>query len=131
VIHPADFVCLPVRYMDCVNAINIHEPSHLFIATLGDPFNTEYGPKGVYLSTSTDLIHWNKPVLVVTIAQLQAKEPKGNWSYMYFSLIDPNSKDPNFTTITDEPSLYYVRSDEEHPPYVRTLFRQKIRLSLK
>lgn len=129
--HPADFICTPVTYMECVNAINIHEASHLFIATLGDPFNTEYGPEGVYLSTSTDLIHWSKPTLVVTMTQLQAKEPKGKWSYMYFSLIDPNSKDPNFATITDEPYLYYVRSDEDHPPYRRTLFRQKIKLSLK
>jgi hypothetical protein len=131
VTRPADFVCAPVTYMDCVNAINIHEPSHLFVATLGDPFNTEYGPEGVYLSTSTDLIHWSKPALVVTIAQLQAQEPKGNWSYMYFSLLDPKSKDPNFATIADDPFLYYVRSDEDHPPYVRALFRQKIRLSLK
>jgi hypothetical protein len=131
VIRPADFVCTPVTYMDCVNGINIHEPSHLFIATLGDPFNTEYGPKGAYLSTSTDLIHWSKPVLVVTIDQLRAKEPTGRWDYMYFSLIDPASKDPNFATITDAPYLYYVRSDESHPPYARVLFRQKIRLSLK
>jgi hypothetical protein len=127
----ADFICAPVTYMECVNAINIHEPSHLFIATLGDPFNNEYGPKGVYLSTSTDLVRWSKPALVATIAQLQEREPKGKWSYMYFSLIDPNSKDPNFATISDEPYLYYVRSDDDHPPYVRTLFRQKIKLKLK
>lgn len=131
VIAPEDHVDAPVAYMYYVNAINIHEPSHLFIATLCDPFNAAYGPEGVYLSTSTDLIHWSKPALVVTIAQLQAKEPKGKWSYMYFSLIDPKSKDPNFATVTDDPFLYYVRSDDDHPPYVRVLFRQRIKLSLK
>lgn len=131
VIDRAGSVCAIVRYMECVNAINIHEPSHLFIATIGDPYNTEYGPEGVYLSVSTDLIHWSKPVLVSTITQLQAREPRGNWSYMYFSLIDPKSRDPNFATITDEPFLYYVRSDADHAPYARVLFRQKIKISLK
>jgi hypothetical protein len=98
---------------------------------LFDPFNDAYGPEGLYLSTSPDLIHWSKPELVTTIAKLQAEEPKGNWSYMYFSLIDPKSDDANFATITDDPYLYYVRSDDNHGPYVRVLFRQKIKLSVK
>ena len=34
VARPQDHVYTPVRYMDAVNAINFHEPSHLFIATL-------------------------------------------------------------------------------------------------
>jgi hypothetical protein len=114
-----------------VNAINYHEASKLFVATLFDPFNTAYGPEGLYLSTSADLIHWSKPVLVITVAQLKSKEPKGNWSYAYFSLIDPQSKDPNFATIGDSPYLYYVRSDENHGPYARVLFRQRLKLTWK
>jgi len=123
-----DHVFTPVPYMDCVNAINFHETSGLFIATLCDPYNTEYGPEGIYLSTSPDLIHWSEPTLVVSIDQLRAKEPKGNWSYAYASLIDPRSTDLNCSTVTDEPYLYYVRMDDSNPPYTRVLFRQKISL---
>ena len=48
---------------------------------------------------------------------------------MYFSLIDPKSTDPNYSAITDDPYLYYVRSDESHGPYKRALFRQRIKLN--
>jgi hypothetical protein len=57
------------------------------------------------------------------------REPEGNWAYMYFSLIDPKSTDSSFMTITDNPYLYYVRMDNNHPPYQRDLFRQKINLA--
>ena len=53
---------------------------------------------------------------------------EGNWSYAYFSLIDPKSTDSSYMTITDSPYLYYVRMDGDHPPYQRILFRQKIKL---
>jgi hypothetical protein len=127
--NPQDHVYTPVSYMYYVDAINFHEGSGSFIATLFDPFNDAYGPPGLYLSTSPDLVHWTTPTLVVTVAQLLAREPKGNWSYAYFSLLDSNSSDPNYGTITDDPYLYYVRFDNDHPPYVRVLFRQKIKLT--
>jgi hypothetical protein len=31
--------------------------------------------------------------------------------------------------ITDGPYLYYVRSDDNHGPYKRVLFRQRIKLN--
>jgi len=126
--NPFDHIFTPIPIIDYANAINFHPASGLFIATLFDPFNDFYGPEGIYLSTSPDLINWSQPVLVVTIADLLAKEPPGNWSYAYGSLLDPNSTDANFSTITDTPYLYYVRSDDNHGPYVRVLYRQKIKL---
>jgi hypothetical protein len=69
--------------------------------------------------------------LLVTQAALLAKEPKGNWSYAYFSLLDPNSNDANFSGIGDNPYVYYVRSDDDHGPYVRVLYRQPVKLTLK
>jgi hypothetical protein len=113
-----------------VNALNVYEPTGLFVATLWDPWNTAYGPEGLYLSTSTDLVNWTLPTLVVAQADLLAKEPPGNWSYAYFSLLDPNSSDANFSGIGDSAYVYYVRSDEDHPPYVRVLFRQPVKLTL-
>jgi hypothetical protein len=128
VARPQDHVYTPVPHMDCVNAINFHEASHTFIATLWDPWNTAYGPPGLYFSTSADLIHWSKPALAITQDQLLRREPEGNWSYMYFSLLDPKSTDANYSMITDSPYLYYVRMDDNHGPYKRVLFRQKIKL---
>ena len=128
--HPEAHVYTPVPYMYYVNAVNIYEPAHLFVATLWDPWNTAYGPEGLYLSTSTDLISWTQPTLIVTQAQLLAKEPKGSWSYAYFSLLDPRSKDSNFSSMSSHPYLYYVRFDNNNPPYVRVLFRQGIKLAL-
>lgn len=129
--HPEDHVYTPVLYMWYVNALNYHEATKQFVATLFDPWNTAYGPPGAYLSTSPDLIHWSTPTLLATVADLLAKEPAGNWSYAYFSLLDPQCADANFSRIGDEPYLYYVRFDNNHPPYVRTLFRQKIKLTWK
>jgi len=128
VTRPQDHLYTPVQYLDCINAINFHEASQLFVATLWDPWNDAYGPPGLYFSTSPDLIHWSKPALAIAQDQLLQREPEGNWSYMYFSLIDPNSTDRNYATITDDPYLYYVRFDDNHGPYTRVLFRQKIKL---
>jgi hypothetical protein len=125
-----DHIYTPVPYMDYVTGLNIYEPAHLFVATFWDGWDTKYGPEGLYLSTSTDLINWSRPTLVVTQAQLLAKEPKGSWSYAYFSLIDPRSNDSNFSTIGDHPYLYYVRLDNNNPPYTRVLFRQRLTLTL-
>jgi hypothetical protein len=128
VARPQDHIYAPVANTYYVNAINFHEASHVFIATLWDPWNTAYGPPGLYFATSADFIHWSKPVLAMTQNQLLQREPEGNWSYAYFSLIDPKSTDLNYSTVTDNPYLYYVRSDEDHGPYKRVLFRQRIKL---
>jgi hypothetical protein len=65
----------------------------------------------------------------MTQNQMLRREPEGNWSYHYFSLIDPQSADSSYMTITDTPYLYYVRMDNNHGPYQRVLFRQKIKLN--
>jgi len=78
------------------------------------------------------MVHWSRPKLVATEGELLKREPKPGkrWSYGYFSLIDPNSPDGNFSSIGDHPYLYYVRFDNDNPPYVRVLFRQEIALTV-
>lgn len=125
---PHAHICAPVPYLDFAGGINIHEPSHLFVATLWNQGSGGFGPEGVYFTTSTDFIHWSKPALAMTLNQMLRREPPGDWSYMYFSLIDPRASDLNYATITDHPYLYYVRLDGNHGPYQRVLFRQKIKL---
>jgi len=114
-----------VPYLDYTNGINYHAASHLFVATLWNQGSAGWGPVGLYFTTSPDFIHWSKPQLAMTQNQMLPREPLGNWSYGYFSLIEPKSADSSFMTITDNPYLYYVRMDGNHPPYQRVLFRQK------
>jgi hypothetical protein len=126
--NPQAHTCAPVPYLDYANGTNFHEASRLFIATLWNQGSGDFGPQGVYFTTSADFIHWSKPALAITRNQMLRREPEGNWSYMYFSLIDPNAKDSSYSTITDHPYLYYVRLDDDHGPYQRVLFRQRIKL---
>jgi hypothetical protein len=128
VTNPEAHLCVSVPNIEFTTGINYHQASHLFIATQYSSVETAYGPPGVYFTTSSDFIHWSKPALAITLNQLLKREPEGNWSYQYFSLIDPHSADSGYMTITDTPYLYYVRMDDNHGPYQRVLLRQKIKL---
>jgi hypothetical protein len=128
VANPKAHVCVTVPYLDYSTGINYHPASHLFVATLWNQGSASWGPQGVYFTTSPDFVHWSKPELAMTQNQMLRREPEGNWSYAYFSLIDAKSTDSSYMTITDTPYLYYVRMDGNHPPYQRVLFRQKIKL---
>lgn len=129
VANPQAHVCALVPYLDYSTGINYHPASHLFLATLWNQGSASWGPPGVYFTTSPDFIHWSKPELAMTQNQMLKREPLGNWSYQYFSLIDPKSQDSSYMTITDSPYLYYVRMDNDHGPYRRILFRQKVKLA--
>jgi hypothetical protein len=128
VANPQKHVYTPVPYMGFVNAINVYEPANIVVATLWDYWDNELGPPGMYLTTSTDLVNWTKPTLVVTFKSLLAEDPKGSWLYAYFSLIDPDAPDMNFSIIGDHPYLYYVRLDNNNSQN-RVLFRRRITLT--
>ncbi len=129
VARPREHVYTPVRYMDVVTGINILQPANVVVAVLWNPWSNEYGVKGFYLSTSTDLVNWTKPARVATVDQFLAQEPKGSWSYAYFSLIDAAAPDMNFSVIGNHPYLYYVRLANDGSS--RALFRQGITLTVK
>jgi hypothetical protein len=82
----------------------------------------------MYLTTSTDLVHWTQPTLVVTVSALLSEDPKGNWLYAYFSLIDPDAPDLNFSVIGNHPYLYYVRLDTNNAEN-RVLFRRRVSIT--
>jgi hypothetical protein len=125
--RPQEHVYAPVPYIDVVTGINIFQSSNLVVAVLWNPWSNEYGTKGFYLSTSTDLVNWTKPTLVITLDKFLEQEPPGSWSYAYFSLIDPAAPDMSFSIIGDHPELYYVRFDNNSSD--RVLFRQGIQLT--
>jgi hypothetical protein len=79
--------------------------------------------------SSVSSTHWSKPALAMTRNQMLRQEPEGNWSYAYFSLIDPSATDLSYSTIANHPYLYYVRMDDSNPPYRRVLFRQRVKLN--
>jgi hypothetical protein len=127
--HPEEHVYTPVPYMGFVNAINIYQSADLVVATLWDYWDGQLGPPGLYLTTSTDLVHWTKPTLVVTVKELSKDDPKGSWLYAYFSLLDPAAPDLNFSILGDHPYLYYVRLNNNNASD-RVLFRQRVQLIL-
>jgi hypothetical protein len=126
---PQEHVYTPVKWMDVVTAVNLFETSNVVVATLWDPWDTEYGVPGLYLSTSTDMVNWTKPTLVATLDWFLKQEPKGSWQYAYFSLIDPTATDMNFAVVGEHPYLYYVRLANNGQG--RVMFRQGITLTLK
>jgi len=62
VLHPQTHVYAPVQYMPYIYAINIYGDLDLVAATLWDVYDNDLGPEGLYFSTTTDLVHWIKPV---------------------------------------------------------------------
>ena len=125
--RPEEHVCAPV-YAGSADSLVQHSGSGLFISTQLAPDDRFQGPPGFYIESSRDLLHWSKPSLLVSFKDLLASDGKGKWTYGYESLLDPASKDRNFSTVSDLPYLYYVRSDGDHPPYARVLFRRQVRL---
>jgi hypothetical protein len=129
--HPLQHVYTPVPYMGFVNAINVYNAAgqDIVVATLWDYWDNELGPPGMYLTTSTDLVNWTKPTLVVTVKHLLAQDPPGSWLYAYFSLLDPTAPDMNFSTVGNYPYLYYVRLNNNNV-YDRVVFRQPVKLTV-
>ncbi len=124
---PEEHVCDPVLAGEAHSLVQ-HEQSGNFIITQFARDNRFDGPPGFYIQGSRDLMHWSKPTLLVRFSDLQATDGPGNWTYGYESLLDPASTDRNFSTVSDTPYLYYVRSDGNHPPYARVLFRHQVKL---
>jgi hypothetical protein len=129
--NPANYTCLPVGpgALGLVQSLVFHMPSNTFLTTQFTPDN-RWGPPGLYLSASNDLINWSKPTLVMSTATMLSTEPAGSWSYNYFSLLDPTTQDRNFAIVGNTPMIYYVRMDNLHAPYQRILARRPITLTV-
>jgi hypothetical protein len=122
---PEELVCEPVLTV-AVDGLLQHPRSGNFIVTQLIP-DDRFGPPGFYVQASHDLMHWSTPSLLVKFNDLLVADGPGKWTYAYVSLLDPASTDRNFSTVSDTPYVYYVRSDTD-PPYGRVLFRRQVKL---
>ena len=127
---PEEHVCPPV-FAGSADSLLYHPRTGTFITTQFAPDDRFGGAAGFYVQVSRDLMHWSKPALLARISTLLEGDGPGKWTYGYDSLLDPDSTDRNFSTVSDTPYLYYVRMDGNHPPYVRALFRRRVRLQIK
>jgi len=145
---PQAHVYAAVPYMSYIYAINIFRQRHdaaswdvedfdhaeefqkgdIVFATLWDVYDNLLGPQGLYFSTTTDLVHWTRPTLVVTQQELLSHDPPESY-YAYFSVLDPHAPDWNFTIVGERAYLYYTRLNSGSNPD-RVLFRQPIDLNL-
>jgi hypothetical protein len=91
-------------------------------------WDTRFGSPGLYISASSDLIHWSKPSPMVSTEQMLQEESPGKWKYGYFALLDPSARDRNFTTVADTPFVYYVRFNLIRGNLSRILMRRRIQL---
>ena len=108
-------------------SINYYSPQKLFVAT---EFTSDgrFGPKGLYMTASKDLVHWSEPNLIATTVSMIEAEGPGHWDFGYFGLLDPTSKDRNFLNISDAPYVYYVRFNRARGNLSRDLVRRQVRL---
>lgn len=78
---------------------------------LAPPGADSVGPKarGIYFSTSTDLIHWSERELITRAVTTHNFRCGGPSPLAYPSLIDPESSSPTFATSGAHPFLYYTQ----------------------
>ena len=83
---------------------------------------------GVYYSLSRDLLEWTRRKLLLELPLPWTVDDGGNdLSYLYPSLIDPDSTDLNFGTVDNEAFLYYTRNNYGHGSLDRDLVRVPVR----
>ncbi|NIP53479.1 MAG: hypothetical protein GWN00_05405 [Aliifodinibius sp.] len=79
---------------------------------------------GFYYSFSDDLIHWTHRKLLVEIELPWTVEfPGSDTSYLYPTLLDPESPSMNFETTDNTAYLYYTRNNFGHGSLDRDLIR--------
>lgn len=83
---------------------------------------------GFYYSFSRDLIEWTRRELLMEVPLPWTVENAGSdLSYLYPSLLDPDSPDLNFSTTDDQAYLYYTRNNFGHGSLDRDLVRVPVK----
>lgn len=105
-----------------------HARTASYVATYMD--RDQRGRMVAYFATSKDLTHWTRGGMIFDMGQ--RKRGCETRDFAYPALIDPSSKDRNFTTVGDTPYLYMTRSHRSwcKRSADRDLVRYRVRLNL-
>ena len=112
---PSDHVCTPVgngRLGSFVASVVKHRPSGLYIALLATtrPSSMDGKPvSGIYFATSSDLISWSTPALLLDLPMQFDFACSDQAAYFYPSLLDPDSPSRNFDDAGDRADLYLTK----------------------
>jgi hypothetical protein len=100
---------------------------------LAPPSADSVGPKvrGIYFSTSEDLVHWSERTLVTRAVTKQNYRCGGPSPLAYPSVVDPSSDSRTFVTSGAQPFLYYTqfRYQDCHKTADRDLVRVPLEIS--
>lgn len=111
-LEPARHVCTPVPGVtSTLSTVVRRAGSEIYLAatpaTLRGPDGTLRS--GIWWLTSTDLIHWSRPRLLLPAPLLWRRDCKADAAFAYPSLLDPDSTSANFETVDGNFWLYLVR----------------------
>ncbi|GAN78487.1 hypothetical protein Asru_0930_02 [Acidisphaera rubrifaciens HS-AP3] len=127
-------LCQPIpNLMFIVGSVQRHVPSGRWVAVMR--FNVWDRPThgevpGVYAAQSADLLHWSRPVLVLSDAQARTLTGDAEGVQRYPALLDDSTGDRNFATVGDAPRLYTIRTDTGSVFKGHRLIAWPMRLSL-
>ncbi len=83
---------------------------------------------GIYISSSYNLITWSRPQLLLSDDERRKQTGNPNQVDYYPALLDPESNDRNFTTISDHPFLTTVLITHGSPMRERKLLAWQVDL---
>jgi len=122
--------CAPLgNIRGAIGSVVRHQRTGLFVSAT--EFRDPVDQQGqVLISTSTDLINWSSPQVLMHLPLGYAKTCSDRYVFQYPSLLDPESSSINFETVSDYPFLYLTRVRMENCGMTlnRDLIRRRIHL---
>lgn len=109
---PRRHVCVPVPGVtSTISSVVRHAASGTYRAVTPATLQDQDGVtrSGIWWMTSTDLIRWTRPRLLLEVPLLWRRDCAADAAFAYPSLLDDDSSDPNFETVDDAFWLYLVR----------------------
>jgi hypothetical protein len=128
-------VCQPLPKGRFFNASSLSfdttAESFILLSSIAKENETPQWAAGAYISISKNLTDWSGPTLVASDADLRTGTDGETYIRGFYSLIDENSEDFDFGTISTSPVLflYYVKFDRRKVPLSRILVKRPVELT--
>jgi len=127
--NPAQHVCSPI-FPGSLDSLSIDEKTGVIVGIVYSADNRYGMGTGLYVMGSRDLIHWSRPKLVASTDDMLKAQTTPGGGFAYDAILDPESRDRNFTTISSTPYVYYVRLGGAQEPHGRVLYRRRMKISI-